>query len=70
MAPGLFLGWRVDPGMRYCNVVRVMDYTDFREKRNVSAIDVPEPEFFIEEGPPLFPVANATQKSLVDGFYP
>ena len=67
MAPGLFLGWRVDPGMRYRNVVRVMDYSDFREKRNVSAIDVPEPELFIEEGPPVFPVANATHKSLVDG---
>ena len=67
MAPGLFLGWRVDPGMRYRNVVRVMDYTDFREKRNVNAIDVPEPELFIEEGPPFFPVANATHKSLVDG---
>ena len=63
MAPGLFLGWRVDPGMRYRNVVRVMDYSDFREKR----IDVPEPELFIEEGPPVFPVANATHKSLVDG---
>ena len=67
MAPGLFLGWRVDPGMRYRGVLRVMDYTDFREKRNVSAIDVPEPELFIEEGPPVFPVANATHKSLVDG---
>ena len=53
--------------MRYRNVVRVMDYSDFREKRNVSAIDVPEPELFIEEGPPVFPVANATHKSLVDG---
>ena len=51
--------------MRY--VVRVMDYSDFREKRNVSAIDVPEPELFIEEGPPFFPIANATHKSLVDG---
>ena len=60
MAPGLFL-------MMYRNVVRVMDYADFREKRNVNAIDVPEPELFIEEGPPVFPVANATHKSLVDG---
>ena len=34
---------------------------------NVNAMDVPEPELFIEEGPPVFPVANATHKSLVDG---
>ena len=61
MAPGLFLGWRIDPGMRYRNVARVMDYADFREKRNVNVIDVPEPELFIEEGPPVLPVANATQ---------
>ena len=67
MTPGLFLGWRVDPGMRYRGILRVIDYTDFREKRNVSAIDAPEPELFIEEGPPVFPVANATPKSLVDG---
>ena len=67
MAPGLFLRWRVDPGMRYRGILRVMDYTDFREKRNVSAIDVPEPELLLEEGPPVFPVANATHKSLVDG---
>ena len=68
MAPGLFLGWRVDPGIRYWGILRVMDYTTgFREKRNVSAIDVPEPELFIEEGPPVFPVANATNASLVDG---
>ena len=67
MAPGLFLGWRIDPGTRGTNVVRIMDYADFREKRNVNAIDVPEPELFIDEGPPVFPVANATHKSLVDG---
>ena len=67
MAQGLFLGWRVDPGMRYRGILRVMDYTDFLEKRNVSAIEVPEPELFIEEGPPVFPVGNATHKSLVDG---
>ena len=67
MAPGLFLGWRIDPGIRYRNVVRVMDYADFGEKRNVNAVDVPEPELFTEEGPPVFPVANAAHKSLVDG---
>ena len=67
MAPGLFLGWRIDPGMRYRNVVRVLDYQEFRNKRNSNIIDVPEPELYIEDGPPVFPVANATHKSLVDG---
>ncbi|CAE7231161.1 unnamed protein product [Symbiodinium sp. CCMP2592] len=67
MSPGLFLGWRIDAGMRYRNVVKVLDYNDFRGKRNTSVHDVPEPELYIEDGPPIFPVANATRKALVDG---
>ena len=67
MAPGLFLGWRIDPGLRYREVVKVLDYQDFRNKRNSTVVEVPEPELFIEDGPPIFPVANATHKSLVDG---
>ena len=34
---------------------------------SANIIDVPEPELYIEDGPPVFPVANATHKSLVDG---
>ena len=30
MAPGLFMGWRIDPGMRYRRVLKVMDYQSFR----------------------------------------
>ena len=67
MSPALFLGWRIDAGMRYRNVVKVLDYQAFRNKRDVQVHDVPEPELFIEDGPPIFPVANATRKSLVDG---
>ena len=26
MAPGLFVGWRIDPGLRYRDVVKVLDY--------------------------------------------
>ena len=67
MSPGLFLGWRIDAGMRYRNVVKVLDYNEFRGKRNTSVHDVPEPELYIEDGPPIFPIANATRKTLVDG---
>ena len=63
----LLLGWRVDPGMRYRGILRVMDYTDFRDKRNVSAIDVPEPELFIEEGPPVFPLPMQPISHLLMG---
>ena len=53
--------------MRYRNVVRVLDYQEFRNKCNSNIVDVPEPELYIEDGPLVFPVANATRKSLVDG---
>ena len=28
MAPGLFLGWRIDSGLRYRNVTRILDYQE------------------------------------------
>ena len=67
MSPALFLGWRVDAGMRYRNVVKVLDYAEFRNKRNTAVHDVPEAKLFVEDGPPVFPIANATRKALVDG---
>ena len=63
----LFLGWHIDAEMRYRNVVRILDYDEFRTTRNTAIHDVPEPEFYIEDGPPIFPFANATRKVLVDG---
>ncbi len=41
MAPGLFMGWRVDSGLRHKCVVRVMDYQEFRTKSNAMVLDVP-----------------------------
>ena len=59
MAPALFLGWRVDPGLRYRNV--------FRKDGSISVHDVPEPEWFIEDGPPSFPIAAAADRALHGG---
>ena len=67
MAPGLFVGWRVDPGLRYRDVVRVLDYQTFRTKSAATAIDVPEAELYVEPGEPIFPVANAREKALKGG---
>ena len=36
IAPGLFLGWRIDSGLRYRNVVKVLDYTEHRTRSNSS----------------------------------
>ena len=67
MAPALFLGWRVDPGLRYRNVVKVMDYEAFRKDGSISVHDVPEPELFVEDGPPSFPIAAAADRALHGG---
>ena len=55
MAPGLFMGWRVDSGLSY------------RTKSNAMVVDVPEPELFVEEGAPVFPIAEAKRKALIGG---
>ena len=67
LQPGLFLGWRLDAGMRYRFVTKVLDYAEFRAKRNTLVVDVPQDELFVEEGPPVFPVANANRRALVEG---
>ena len=67
MAPALFLGWRVDPGLRCRNVVKVMDYEAFRKDGSISVHDVPEPELFVEDGPPSFPIAAAADRVLHGG---
>ena len=50
VVPGLFMGWRIDPGMRYRRVLKIMDYQSFRTNGNAT---VPEPELFVEEGDPV-----------------
>ena len=67
MSPGLFLGWRVDPGLRYRGVLRVLDYQEYRTKKNALAVDVPQEELFVEPGPPCFPIAFARDKALREG---
>ena len=67
MSPGLFLGWRIDPGLRYRGVLRVLDYQEYRTKKNALAVDVPQEELFVEPGPPCFPVAFARDKALKEG---
>ena len=47
--------------------MKVMDYQEFRTKSNALVVDVPEPELFIEEGNPIFPIAEAKRKALMGG---
>ena len=61
------MGWRIDPGMRYRRVLKIMDYQSFRTNGNVTVHDVPEPELFVEEGDPVFPIAAAADRALRTG---
>ena len=51
MSPALFLGWRIDSGGRYRNVVKALDYQDYRIRGLTQSTDVPEPELYVEDGP-------------------
>ena len=65
--PGLFAGWRVDSGLRYRNVVQVVDYEAVRARAHLhwSPKDLREKEVFF---PPVehieFPLSNAAMKAL------
>ena len=67
--PGLFAGWRVDSGLRYRNVVQVVDYEAVRTRAHLhwSPKDLHEKEVFF---PPVehieFPLSNAAMKALKD----
>ena len=64
MSPRLFLGWRIDPGLRYHGVLRVLDYQEYRTKKNALAVNIPQEELYVEPGPPCFPIAFACDKPL------
>ena len=70
MSPGLFLGWRIDPGFRYRNILRVLDYQEYRTRGGNSAVDVPEAEIFVPEGDPVFPVGFSRHQALIRGDNP
>ena len=70
MSPGLFSGWRIDPGFRYRNVLRVLDYQEYRTRGGNSAVDVPEAEIFVPEGDPVFPVGFSRHQALIRGDNP
>ena len=67
MAPGLFLGWRIDSGFRYRYVVRILDYQEFRTRGASCVSDVPEPELYLPDGDAYFPVGFSKHQALIRG---
>ena len=70
MAPGLFLGWRIDSGFRYRYVVRILDYQEFRTRGASCVSDVPEPELYLPDGDAYFPVGFSKHQALIRGMIP
>ena len=62
LSPALFLGWRLDSGFRYREVVKVIPYDSFKAGQT-AAIDVPQGELFHDDlSNPSFPAAAARDK--------
>ena len=45
----------------------MLDYQEYRTKKNALAVDVPQEELYVEPGPPCFPIAFARDKALKEG---
>ena len=45
----------------------MLDYQEYRSKKNALTVDVPQDELFVDPGPTCFPVAFARDKALREG---
>jgi len=64
--PGIFAGWRFESGLVYKRVVLVLDYQALQQKSGgyFNTISVPEPELYIPDGEPIFPLRAAAEEAL------
>ena len=66
-APGLFAGWRLEPGGIYRDVTLVLDLEILRTKTGAwtDPISVPESELYVRSGAPVLPLRNAAEHALL-----
>ncbi|OLP93635.1 hypothetical protein AK812_SmicGene24425 [Symbiodinium microadriaticum] len=66
-APGLFAGWRLEPGCIYRSVTYVLDLEKLRLKSGAwtDPLSVPEAELYVRSGDPVFPLRNAAEHALL-----
>ena len=66
--PGLFAGWRIEPGFTYRPVTYVLDLAKVKHKSGAwdDPFSVPEAELYVREGDPVFPLKNAAEQSLLN----
>ena len=66
-APGLFAGWRLEPGGIYRDVTFVLHLEKFRTKSGAwtDPVSVPESELYVRSRDPVFPLRNAAEHALL-----
>ena len=64
-SPGLFVGWRLEHGMRCRHTLLVLDYESAREGNfsNRTVVNIPEKEVYFPDAI-TFPFAEAQQEAL------
>ena len=45
----------------------MLDYQEYRAKKNALAVEVPQEELYVESGPPCFRIAFARDRALKEG---
>ena len=64
--PGFFIGWRLESGLRYRNVLKVLDYDSVVQGKTIasrSILDVPEKEVYFPEEV-IFPFAERRKLAI------
>ena len=61
--PGLFAGWRIEPGFGYRLVTYVLDLAKVKHQSGAwdDPFGVPEAELYVREGDPVFPLKIAAE---------
>ena len=65
-APGLFAGWRLEPGCAYKGVGLVLDLAKLKNRTGAwtGPIPVPEQEIYVKDEAPGFPLKDASEIAL------
>ena len=71
-APGLFAGWRLEPGCSYKSVGLILDLAKLKNRSGAwtHPLPVPEQEIYVKDDVPGFPLKDASEIALSrPGFY-
>ena len=63
---GIFAGWRIEAGLRYRGVCKVLSYKALKDQSGSfgEPISVPEAELFVPNGDPSYPLRNIAEEAV------